>query len=364
MSHSICARSENPAVTVYKSKNSPYFQYDFQFRGNSYHGSTGCDTKRAAEAFERRERHSAANPETRRPPITLSEACGLYQDHAETLPSWSTIEYMLAALIKGLGTNVLLSAISQRDLQVYFAARRDGLSNSSVNREIENARAVWRRAKSTRYDVGEMPDWSALFLKVGQKPPRELDLGEEDRLFEHLRDDVRDAVDFLLKSGWRRGEVLGLRWSDVNLPRKQATTQIKGGDIVTRPLTVTLVEIIARQPVVGPFVFTYVCQKTRAKRRKGERYPLTPTALRKPFQQAREKSKIASFRIHDLRHTRGTRIVRATGSLAAAKEALKHRRIETTLRYAHVLDEDVRNALDASESRNSPEVPAAKKKKS
>jgi integrase len=62
-----------------------------------------------------------------------------------------------------------------------------------------------------------------------------------------------------------------------------------------------------------------------------------------------------SFRIHDLRHTRGTRIVRETGSLAAAKEALKRRSISTTC-YAHVLDEDARRALDASDSRNSPEA--------
>ena len=41
------------------------------------------------------------------------------------------------------------------------------------------------------------------------------------------------------------------------------------------------------------------------------------------------------------------------GSIAAAKAALKHSSINTTLRYAHVLDEDVRNALEASESRNS-----------
>ncbi|MBB3861749.1 integrase [Novosphingobium hassiacum] len=58
---------------------------------------------------------------------------------------------------------------------------------------------------------------------------------------------------------------------------------------------------------------------------------------------------IADEEIHDLRHTRGIRIVRATGSRAAAKEALKHQRIETTLPYAHVLDDDVRNALEASE---------------
>lgn len=350
-------------MSVYRPKGSPYFHYDFQFRGIRYYGSTGCDTRRAAEAFERRERQQAALPDMRRPPITLSEAGGLYQDHAELLPSWPTIEYMLEALIDGLGTNALLSAITQRDLQAYFAQRRAGRSNASVNREIENARAVWRRADRTRYDIGEMPDWSALFLKVGRQPPRELAPEEETRLFEHLREDVRDAVDFILKSGWRRGEVLGLRWSDVNFPRKQATTRIKGGDVVTRPLTTTLVEILSRQPVICPFVFTYICQQSRAQRRKGQRYPLTPTALRKPFQQAREAAEIASFRLHDLRHTRGTRIVRATGSLAAAKEALKHRRIETTLRYAHVLDEDVRRALDASESRNSPEETTAKTRK-
>lgn len=342
-------------MSVYKPPGKPHFHFDFRFRGQRYYGSTGCDTRRAAEAFERRERQKAALPDERRPPITLNEAASLYQDHAELLPSWPTIRYMLADLVAGAGANRLLSSITQRDLQIYFARRRDSRSNASVNREVENARSVWRRAARTKYDIGEMPDWAQLFLKTPKSPPRELQLDEEQRLFAHLREDIRDAVDFILKSGWRRGEVLGLRWSDVNLPRKQAVTKIKGGDVVSRPLTTALVELIARQPVVGPFVFTYVCQQSRQKRRKGQRYPLTPTALRRPFQEALAAAKIDAFRIHDLRHTRGTRIVRATGSLAAAKEALKHRRIETTLRYAHVLDDDVRNALDASESRHSPD---------
>lgn len=354
---------------TYKPKGSPYFHFDFQFRGVRYHGSTGCTSKRAADAFERRERHAAALPDLKRPPITLDEACGLYEDHAGDLPSWPTIEYMIEALLDGLGANVLLSAISQRDLQTYFAGRRSGRANSSVNREIENTRAIWRRADATRYDVGEMPDWKSLRLKVGRRPPRELADKEETGLFKHLREDVAGAVDFLLKSGWRRGEVLGLRWKDVNFPAKTATTKIKGGDVVVRPLTTALVEIIAAQPHAStiegaPFVFTYLCEKNRHKRRAGLRYPLTATALRKPFAEAKKAAGIDAFRIHDLRHTRGTRIVRATGSLAAAKEALKHRSISTTLRYAHVLDDDVRNALDASESRNSPEVPKSKPKKS
>ena len=355
-------------MSVYKPKGSPYYHFDFQFRGRRYYGSTSCTSKRAAEAYERRERHRAALPEDARLPITLDEACGLYQEEVEHLPSWPTVKYMIRELIAGLGKSRLLSEITQRDLQVFRAKRRNGLSNSSVNRELENARAIWRHAEGSRYDIGEMPAWGKLMLKVPKKPPRELEPTEETKLFLALRNDIKDAVDFLLKSGWRRGEVLGLRWADVNLPRKTAVTRIKGGDTVIRPLSTALVEIIARQPqadtVEGkPFVFTYLCEKNRHKRRKGKRYPLTPTALRKPFAEAKKAAEVKNFRIHDLRHTRGTRIVRATGSLAAAKEALKHRRIETTLRYAHVLDEDVRNALEASESRNSPEVPKKKSRK-
>ena len=265
---------------------------------------------------------------------------------------------MLAALVSGLGGNKLLTRVAQRDLQAFFGMRKDGRSAASVNREIENARAVWRYADSNRYDIGEMPDWKLMRLKVPQRPPRELSFEEEDRLFAALRDDIKDAVDFILKSGWRRNEVLKLRWSDCDLVNRVARTKIKGGDIVNRPLTDGLATIIKRQPKVCAFVFTYVCQKSRDKRRKGERYPLSSTSLRKPFAEALAAAGIEEFRVHDLRHTRGTRIVRKTGSLAAAKEALKHRSINATLRYAHVLDEDTRRALDESDSRNSHDEPA------
>jgi integrase len=343
-------------VTVYKPKGKPNYHFDFVLAGRRYHGSTGCASKTAAKQVEQREREKAALPARTKPPITVDEAAGIYQDKVETLPSWPTIRPILAALVKGLGKSRLLSEITPRDLQVHFSRRRKGRANSSVNREIENARAMWRHADTSKYDVGDMPDWKSMMLKVPRVSPRELDAtAEEEKLFQHLRADLHDAVRFLLLSGWRRNEVLGLRWSDVKFPTKTAITKIKGGDVVTRPLTTALVEILARQPQAGPFVFTYVCQQSRDKRRKGARYPLTPTALRKPWAAALSAAGIDDLRLHDLRHTRGTRIVRATGSLAAAKEALKHRSLSTTLRYAHVLDEDVRNALEASESRHSPD---------
>lgn len=355
-------------MSVYKPKNSPYFHFDFVVDGRRFHGSTGRKTKREAVRHEEKERTKALNGGVDRPPITLDEACGLYQERVEELPSWKTARYMIGALIEGLGANALLSDINQRELLHYFSKRRNGRSNASVNREIEVCRAMWRWAGKARYNVGEMPDWGALMLKVVRTDPRELSIVEEDALFPELRADLVDFCRFALKTGWRRSEVLGLRWSDLDMARGIASTKIKGGDVVKRPLTQEMVITIANQKRAGPFVFTYIAVRTKAEyvdklgrkqpaRLKGERYPMTAQVLRKPWAEAKKTAGVENFRFHDLRHTRGTRILRATGNLAAAKEALKHRSIKTTLRYAHATDDDVRNALEASESRIIPETP-------
>lgn len=227
-------------------------------------------------------------------------------------------------------------------------------------------RAVWRRAEKARFDIGEMPDWSALLLKSNVQPYAELPNDEtQDNLFAAIREDVRPAVEFLLMGGWRRNEVLGLRWSDLDLPNRMAWTKLKGGDVVQRPLTNDMLLIVINQPRVGPFVFTYVCQRPMSglqrntKRLRGERYPLSKTVLRDAWEVARDQVGL-KIRLHDLRHTRASRIVRVTKSLPAAQKALQHSNIKTTMRYVHVLADDLRDALDASESRNIPEVPKSK----
>lgn len=353
-------------MSVYRPKGSPYFHFDFQFKGKRYCGSTGQVSRRAAEQYEGRERQKAALPTLAKPPITLDEACGLRQDYLEGRPSWSTVKPMLKALLS-IGAGKLLADIHQMDLMRHFAKRRNGRKDSSVNREIEEARAVWRGAAKARFDIGEMPDWGALLFDIPEAPPRELSWAEEDKLLPKIRDDLVDACTMALRSGWRKREVLSLRWADVDFANAEAVTRIKGGDIRRRALTAEMIVLIANQPKVGPFVFTYVCQKTKSRyhdkwgrlqpaRQKGGRYPLTATVLRGPWVAAKTAAGIEDFRFHDLRHTAGTRTLRATKNIALVKRALEHRSIKSTLRYAHVLNDDVREGLNAANSRNSPEV--------
>jgi integrase len=353
---------------IYKPAKSPYFHFDFQFRGTRHHGSTGCTSKREAEGFERRYRHDLANPAASLHPITIDEAAGLYAERARPLPSWPTAEYILAALVKGLRKQTQLAAITQRDLQNHFAKRRGNhRSNASINREIDVARAVWRTAERAKYAIGQMPDWKTLYLRVPAAPPVELSAEQEEKVFAAIAEDARDVVRFALISGWRRAEVIGLRWSDVDLTQAEARTRIKGGDVVVRPLNSALVALIANQPKAGPFVFTYVCRTARRGvgkkpgRQKGARYPFTATALRTRWDEARAAASLEGFRFHDLRHTAATRILRATQNLATTAKVLSHRNLKTTLRYAHVLDDDIRRAQDAAMSRTIPE-PAKKEK--
>jgi integrase len=354
-------------MTVYKPAKSPFFHMDFQFRGVRHHQSTGCTSRREAEAFERRYRHNLANPAGQQHPITIDEAAGLYAERAELTASWPTTQYILAALVKGLRKQTQLAAITQRDLQNHFAKRRGARSNASINREIDVARAVWRCADRAKYAIGQMPDWKALYLRVPAAPPAELTPEQEAKVFESLPEDARDVVRFALISGWRRAEVIGLRWSDVDLAQGEARTRIKGGDVVVRPLNGALVALIANQTKAGPFVFTYLCRKARKGagkkpgRRAGERYPFTVTTLRTRWDEAREAASLEGFRFHDLRHTAATRILRATQNLATTAKVLAHRNLKTTLRYAHVLDDDIRRAQDAAMSRTIPEPADLKK---
>jgi integrase len=55
---------------------------------------------------------------------------------------------------------------------------------------------------------------------------------------------------------------------------------------------------------------------------------------------------VRDFRFHDYRHDFGTKLLRDSGNLKLVQKAMNHRDIKSTLRYAHVLDEDVASAVE------------------
>lgn len=61
---------------------------------------------------------------------------------------------------------------------------------------------------------------------------------------------------------------------------------------------------------------------------------------------------MTGFRFHDFRHDFATKLLRETGNVKLVQKALNHADITSTMRYAHVLDEDVASAIeDVAKSR-------------
>lgn len=355
-------------MAVYKHKNSPYYHFDFQIEGVRFHGSTSATRKAKALQVEANKRHEVAlyGKARKRKPMSLNEAAGRYMvEVSQHQASAYTTEYQLANLVAALRGDTLLSEITDDQIAEYVARRRAKVSNASVNREVQLLRRVFRRAHGTwRRDVGDMPDWRCVMLPEPSGRIRELRIDEESRFLKALREDMHPLVRFCLMTGVRLMNAARLTWSQVDFDNGEIVLRTKsrkpGGDIHMVPITRAMRLLLrAQHGRHAIFVFTYVCKRSRGKRRKDQRYPFSRNGWRKDWKAALKAAGIEDFRFHDLRHTAATRTLRASNNLKVVQEMLGHADIATTARYAHALKDDVRAAMEAAQSRNSPEIAEA-----
>lgn len=87
--------------------------------------------------------------------------------------------------------------------------------------------------------------------------------------------------------------------------------------------------------------------------------PLTYYGMQARLNSAAERAGVSKGRrIHGARHHAGTTLLRNSGNVRMSQRLLGHADIRSTLRYAHVMEDDLRAALEGgsdSSPRNSPE---------
>lgn len=370
-------------MSVYKPKGSPYYQFDFQLRGHRFHGSTKRTNKREAEAVESAERDAARrrldSADTVRVSLKLDDVIGRYwlevgKHHAGADNTWRH----LGLLVERFGPHKLLTEISDDDVAQMVAWRRGHrvrrnkkikladcplISPFTVNDLTEQLKKLFTRARDAwGVRIATAPNWKAHYLDEPEERVRELVGDEGDRLDAAARNDYRPYLDFVQASGLRQRECL-LRWDEVHWNAGQIIKLGKGGRRVTTPITPAIRKIL--WPLRGhhpTWVFTYVAERTRAGRIKGQRYPLTRSGVKTAWRRQRARAGVVGFRFHDYRHDIGSKVLRKTGNLKLVQKLLNHRSLKTTLRYAHVLDTEVADALQSfAESRKKSRSPAQKK---
>jgi integrase len=276
---------------------------------------------------------------------------------------------LLERLIQFLGEGKLITEITGNDVARLVAWRRGHrverggkrgalIGPFTVNDQTEMLKKLFTRAKTWGVRFDREPAWKDHWLREPQERVRELVGDEAARLGEATRADYTPFFTFAHATGLRLNECL-LAWNEVHWEARQIRKIGKGGKLVTAPITSEVRAIL--WPLRGhhpEFVFTFVAARTLKGRGliKGQRYPISYQGAKTAWRRLRTEAGVVGFRFHDFRHNLGTKLLRETGNLKLVQRALNHSDLKTTARYAHVLDQDVAEALErfAKSPNNSP----------
>ncbi|MCC5953432.1 MAG: site-specific integrase [Acidimicrobiia bacterium] len=251
-----------------------------------------------------------------------------------------------------------LHRLGPADLDAFYTALTDeGLSPSSVRR----VHALISRACAQAVKWGWMATNPAARASPPVVRPPERDAPDLDAALtvfaaaDKLHPELAGLWRLAAASGLRRGELAGLRWSDINgqeLRVRRSIAVVKGEIIEKEPKTrqgrrlllpdaaAQLVaarktwqkEVAAELDVVlpdDPWLWSLRVEANR---------PPNPSSLTEAWNRARDATKVEGFRLHDLRHLQATILIDAGIPLPVVSQRLGHANLTTTANiYTHAV---------------------------
>ena len=247
-----------------------------------------------------------------------------------------------------------LHELTPLDVEKYKVERLKKVAPATVNRELAclkhmfNKAIEWGKAK-------ENPARKVKLLREENRRVRYLEKEETKALLETCPPHLKPIVITALNTGMRKGEILTLKWSQVDLVHGiiyiHDTKSGKPREVyINEWLLETLLELSEHRR--GPYVF---CDE------KGKPYG----SIRKSFETAKRKAGIEDLRFHDLRHNIASHLAMAGVGSETLKEILGHQDYRMTQRYTHLSAGHTRAAMELfSKLMDTIWTPRVKKEKS
>jgi integrase len=268
--------------------------------------------------------------------------------------------YLVRIHMKPALDGIKLSKLSPIHVQGFYRDRLDaGLSASTVNK----IHTVLHKALSQAVRWSLIPRNPTAAVTAPRPAPQEMHplSPEEARgLLEAAHGDRLEALYVLaVTTGMRRGELLGLKWSDVDLKnasvrvRRTLTRTDNGKRVVLGdPKTKKSRRNIRLTPQAVEALREHLTRQTEDIERLGDLYkdqglvfaagtggPINPSNLRqRSLARLLRKAHLPHIRFHDLRHTCATLLLLKNVHPKFVQELLGHATIAITLdTYSHVL---------------------------
>lgn len=257
-------------------------------------------------------------------------------------------------ILPNLGTK-RLSELSRKDIEDmhYSISTRYPVA---ANRAVSTCSAIL--ATAVRWGLLEQN--VALNIEKNAEEGRERYLTPDEvkavinALAESPAQDSADAVRLLIMTGARVGEVLAMRWEQLDLQSgvwtKPASTT-KQNKRHRVPLSAPVITLLTKRLEGAKDAERAIGSKLDRGARKdnpwvfpGEGKSGHMTSIRSFWAAICKRTGIEETRIHDLRHTFASLLVSAGESLPIIGALLGHTQAKTTSRYAHLLDDPLRAA--------------------
>jgi integrase len=254
--------------------------------------------------------------------------------------SWKTDDYLIKDLERFFKGKFLYE-ITPKDIEHYKIERLKEkvgdktVSPATVNRHLDVLSGILNKAV-TWGKLQTSPMKSVQSLKVPKGRLRFLEKEEIVKLLSNCTKNLRPIVVLALFTGMRRGEILGLKWHDIDVKRNIITLlDTKNGEKREVPMNeqVKTALIRVRKHPNTAYIF---CNE------KG----VPVHDIRKSYSTALRKSGITNFRFHDLRHTFASQLVMSGIDLNTVRELLGHKDMTMTLRYSHLAQSHKQRAVD------------------
>ena len=219
-----------------------------------------------------------------------------------------------------------LGQITRAEIEAWRRERMSKCRPATINRDLSRLRHMLNIAVEWEL-LEESPMQGIKFLRENNARTRYLSLEECQRLIAScMAPHIRAMVSVALHSGMRLGEILNLRWYDLDFSSGFILVRdSKNGESRHVPMDATLFALFRAYPhrLGTDLVFSSPAGGHIVDVRTG-------------FLNSCKRAGLIDLHFHDLRHTFASQFVMSGGDLYILKEILGHKSITMTQRYAHL----------------------------